>query len=91
MTGEITDNRAASRFELAEDGATAVAEYRLGDGTITFTHTVVPPALEGRGIGSRLVKAALEAARERGLAVVPHCLFVAAYIERHPEYRELLA
>lgn len=88
---EVRDNPAEGRFESAVDGRLAVAEYRLGDGRITFTHTVVPPELEGRGIASALIRTALASARERGLKVVPHCSFVAAYIDRHPDQQDLLA
>ena len=50
-----------------------------------------PPAIEGHGVGSKLVRGALDAARDQGLRVVPQCPFVAAYIKRHPEYEDLLA
>ena len=89
---DVRDDRAGSRYELvADEGGTAFAEYRLAGDTITFTHTVVPPELEGRGIGSGLVKGALDDVRARGLTVVPQCSFVAGYIGRHPDYRDLLA
>ena len=91
MTEEVVDNRDANRFELRVDGRLAVAAYERRGGTITFTHTIVPPALEGRGIGSRLVKTALEQAQAEGLKVVPQCPFVRAYIERHAEFKNLLA
>lgn len=89
--GEIHDNRERQRFELVEEGHLAFAAYTIAGGVITFTHTYVPPAFEGRGIASRLIAFALADARERGLRVVPQCPFVAAYIERHPEWRDLLA
>jgi predicted GNAT family acetyltransferase len=87
----VVDNAALGRFEAQVEGHTAFAEYRALEGTITFTHTVVPPALEGRGIGSALVRAGLQAARERGLKVIPRCRFFAQYMERHPETHDLLA
>lgn len=88
----VRDNPAASRFEAAlEGGAVAVAEYVLSDGLIVFTHTVVPPAFEGRGIGGALIRAGLQAARARGLKVQPDCPFFAAYIERHAEEQDLLS
>jgi predicted GNAT family acetyltransferase len=87
----IINNEAEERFELAIGGATAIVSYRLKDGRISFTHTVVPEEMEGQGIGSRLVRAALDHARDRGLKVVPICSFVKGYIERHAEYQDLLA
>ncbi|SDA27227.1 GNAT family N-acetyltransferase [Sphingomonas sp. NFR15] len=87
---DVTDNRSEHEFELVVDGHRAVAAYQMEDDTIVFTHTVVPEAIEGRGVGSRLIRAALDSARDRKLKVIPQCPFVAAYIERHPEYRDLL-
>ena len=81
----------SNRFEIQTEGLVAVLEYSLQPGRIIFTHTGVPPALEGRGIGSQLAKAGLEYARENKLKVTPLCWFVAAYIERHPEYAELVS
>lgn len=91
MDGEVRNNEAAHRYELEVDGQLAIAEYRLRPGRISFTHTEVPDALEGRGIGKRLVKAALDDARAQGLKVVPICPFVKHYIESHPEEKDLLA
>ena len=87
---DTTDNPTAHRFELPTAHGDAFAAYELDRSTITFTHTVVPPEAEGEGVGSRLIAAALAAARERGLTVVPQCDFVAAYIERHPETQDLV-
>jgi len=88
----IRDNPEEQRFQAdLGDGSLAIAEYRLKDGKIIFTHTEVPPNHEGRGIGSALIRYALNAARERGLKVVPRCPFFAAYIEKHPEEQDLLA
>jgi predicted GNAT family acetyltransferase len=86
----VTNNRDASRFEVELDGQTAFADYRLGKGRITFPHTVVPDAFEGRGIGSALVRAGLQYARDEKLKVLPLCSFFAGYIERHPEYQDLV-
>ena len=87
----VIDNRAEQEFELVVDGHRAFAAYQLEEGKIVFTHTVVPKAIEGRGVASKLIKAALDSARDRGLRVVPLCPFVKAYIERHPEYQALVA
>jgi predicted GNAT family acetyltransferase len=86
----IADNQAQHRFELAVDGHIARSEYSLKDGVITFMHTEVPQALAGKGIGSKLIKGALDQARARGLKVVALCPFVKAYIEKHPDYAGLL-
>lgn len=88
---QIRDNPEEQRFEIdLDDGSMAIAEYRLHPGKIIFTHTEVPEAHEGQGIGSALVRFALGSARERGLRVVPICPFFAAYIERHAEVQDLL-
>ena len=60
-------------------------------GRIALLHTEVPDALSGQGIGPKLVRGTLDAVRAEGLKVVPRCEFVAAYVARHPEYRDLLA
>lgn len=86
----ISDNRERSRFEVTVEGHMARADYVIAGDVITFTHTVVPPALEGRGIASRLIRHGLSEARARGLRVVPQCPFVAAYIRKHPEWADLL-
>jgi predicted GNAT family acetyltransferase len=74
-----------SRFEVEFDGAVAVLTYEEGDGDVALLHTVVPPELEGQGVGSRLAEAAVGWVREQGLQVVPVCSFVQAWLARHPE------
>jgi uncharacterized protein len=86
----VRNNTALNRFELDVDGEQAVAYYRPSPGVITFTHTEVPQALSGRGIGTKLVRGALEMVRAQGLKVVPQCPFVSAFMGRHPEYNDLL-
>ena len=87
---EVQHNITEKRFEVEIDSYTAVLEYRLDEAAIVFTHTGVPDALGGRGLGSKLVRAGLDYARAQGLRVVPLCSFVAAYIEKKPEYQDLL-
>lgn len=87
---KVRDNRAEQEFELDLDGHRAIAAYQREGNRIVFTHTVVPPEIEGRGVGSKLIRAALDSARDQGLAVVAQCQFVAAFIRKHPEYRDLL-
>jgi len=89
--GEVRNNAELNRFELEVEGHLAVAYYRPSPGVITFTHTEVPSELGGRGVGSRLVKGALELARAQGLKVASRCPFVSAYLSRHPEFNDLLA
>ena len=91
MQDTVTDNRAEHEFEREVDGLRAIAAYQLEGDTIVFTHTLVPKKLEGRGVGSKLIRGALDSARDRGLKVIPQCWFVKAYIDRHAEYRGLLA
>ena len=81
-----------SRFEIHVDGRLAgFAQYRMKDaGLIVFTHTEIDDAYEGRGLGSTLIRAALDTARGRGLGVRPDCPFVRAYVARHPEYLDLV-
>lgn len=79
------------QFSLQIDDLSAELLYHLNGDIITFTHTGVPPELEGRGIGSQLARAGLEYARTKTLKVLPACSFIAGYIERHPEYQDLLA
>jgi predicted GNAT family acetyltransferase len=86
----VIDNKAEQEFELTVDGYRAVAAYQLEGDTIVFTHTEVPPEIEGRGVGTKLIQAALNSARDRGLKVVPQCRFVRAYMEKHPETRDML-
>lgn len=86
---DVRNNEERSRYELVEQGHIAFAAYEIDGDVITFTHTVVPPSLQGMGIASRLILAALTDARSRGLKVRPQCPFVAAYIARHPEWQDL--
>ncbi|QNA85879.1 N-acetyltransferase [Sphingomonas sp. So64.6b] len=88
---EIINNRAESRYELQEGGELAFAAYEQRGDVIIFTHTIVPRALEGRGIASQLISHALDDVRAQGLKIDPQCGFVAAYLNRHPKERDLLA
>jgi predicted GNAT family acetyltransferase/glutaredoxin len=82
----------ANRYELLLDGRRiGLLAYHRRKDRLALTHTEVTAACEGRGVGSRLAAAALDDAREQGLAVVPLCPFISGYIDRHPEYRDLVA
>lgn len=92
MTETLTviNDEAAHRFEIAIEGQTAFAEYSISGHKMTLPHTVVPDDFEGRGVGSQLARAALGVAREKGLKVIPTCPFIAGYIEKHPEWHDLM-
>ncbi|GAA0719452.1 GNAT family N-acetyltransferase [Dokdonella soli] len=91
MSQEVVDNPSHHRYELVIDGNTAFVTYRREPGLITFIHTVVPPPLGGRGLASVLARAVFEAARTHGEKVIPQCPVVAAYIQKHPEFQDLVA
>jgi uncharacterized protein len=87
----VTDNPGRSRFEISFDGELAgFAEYHAVGGNLDFTHTEVDDKFEGHGLGSKLIGGALDAARERGAGVLPHCPFVRRFIERHENYVDLV-
>lgn len=88
---DVRNNPAESRYELATEKGIAFSAYQRIDDVVVFTHTVVPKALEGQGIGTRLVAGALADVRAQGLRIVSRCPFVSAYLQRHPEDRDLLA
>ncbi|MFV0450753.1 MAG: GNAT family N-acetyltransferase [Propioniciclava sp.] len=87
----VTDNPAASRFEARLDAERAgVAEYELTEKYLVFTHTLVEKAYEGRGVGSALIRSALDQVRADGERLaVPVCPFVRTWIERHPSYADV--
>ena len=90
MTLDIQHVPDKKRFEARTEAGVAVAEYMQVGNTFIFTHTEVPESLEGQGIGSRLVKYALEYVREHNLSASPLCPFVKSYISRHPKYQALV-
>lgn len=90
MENKILHNKEKNRFELIVNDLTCYAEYKIRGNEILFTHTKVPHELEGKGLGSTLVKYALDYAFQNNLTIVPLCSFVRIYIERHPEYQQNL-
>jgi predicted GNAT family acetyltransferase len=87
-SSQVTDNEAASRFELTADGGLGELVYRLRDGRLVILHSEVPEALGGRGLGGQLVSAAVDRAARDGLTVVPLCPFARSWLERNPEAAE---
>jgi uncharacterized protein len=87
----VTDVSDRRRFEIEVDGAVVgFAEYRRRPGVISFIHTEIDAARNGEGLGTKLVRAALDSARAEGSAVLPYCPFVRDFIKRHPEYLNLV-
>jgi len=92
----VQDNPEKSRYEAIDDSGVVAGytEYQPDSAdadVLVFPHTVVEDAFEGRGVGSALVRGALDQVRERGQKVRPDCPFVKGYIDKHPEYADLLA
>lgn len=87
----VTDQPEAHRYVIETDGEPAgLLQYRLEPHRITFTHAEIDPDREGQGLGSQLAAFALDDARCRGLEVLPRCPFVESYVQRHPEYTDLV-
>ena len=87
---EVINNAEAGRFEIDLDGEVAFTEYRHTERGILFPHTLVPVSAEGRGVGGKLARAALDWARSQGQQVLPVCTFIAGFIMRHAEYHDLV-
>ena len=92
MDTTVVDVPERGRFEIREGNRVlGLASYHVDDGVMTLPHTEVDPSVGGRGLGTALVAGVLDAARERGLHVLPYCSFVRHYIQRHPEDVDLVA
>ncbi len=87
---EVTHNPEEHRFELTVDEHLAVLDYIMMGNIIIFTHTGVPPEIEGSNSGVKLVETGLAYARGNGLGVRSKCWFVSKYLRRHPEYQDLV-
>ena len=91
MEPTVQDVPESSRYEIRDgDRVLGLAAYRREAGRVVFTHTEVDPDAEGTGVGGKLVRGALDDVRARGERAVPQCSFVRGWIERHPEYRDLV-
>lgn len=93
MENTVTNNKRERRFEITlGTGKAAFISYtESGEGVLTLTHTEVPEEFEGKGVGSALVRGALEIIQAEELKIIPACRFVAVYLQRHPEYKPLVA
>jgi predicted GNAT family acetyltransferase len=91
VQSEVRENLAEHRFELWIGDELAGKSVYQGEGrTLPFVHTEIDPRFEGQGLGSKLIRASLDAVRERGASVLPHCPFVLHFIEKHDEYLDLV-
>ncbi|NNL07790.1 MAG: N-acetyltransferase [Croceitalea sp.] len=90
MDHKVTDNSAKKQYELLVDDKLARLEYIVAQNRIFLTHTEVPIGLEGRGIGSELIRQVLEDIQLKDMILVPLCPFVAGYIKKHPEWKALV-
>jgi predicted GNAT family acetyltransferase len=82
---EITDDRSNHRFVTVIDGHEAELVYERTEGKLVLVHTGVPEELGGRGLGGKLVQAAVDVAANEGLVVVPRCPFARGWLEKHPD------
>lgn len=88
----IVHSPAICRFETTIDGHTAFLSYQIVDEqTLNYNHTIVPPELGGQGVGTALVKFALDDARASHKKVIPSCSFVKRYIDKHSDYQDVMA
>ncbi|WP_343487173.1 GNAT family N-acetyltransferase [Allomuricauda sp. d1] len=90
MNHQLIDNEEAKQYEFHIEGQTPRIEYIKTKDKIYLTHTEIPKGLEGKGIGTALVKQALDDVKKKDLTLVPLCPFVALFIKRHPEYKALV-
>jgi len=92
MTTDVRDNPGESRYEIfVDDSLAGFTDYHDRDGVLVFPHTEVFAGFEGQGIGSRLVRGALDDVRVKGRTIEAQCPYVASWVEKHPDYAELIA
>lgn len=91
MEFKIRENIEKKRFETEVENKIALIEYIRAEDKMYLTHTEVPTELEGKGIASSMAKQVLQQIKDENLKLVPICPFIASYIRRHPEWKEILA
>jgi uncharacterized protein len=86
----VVDEPAGQRYAARLGGqVVGYTEYRRVRGRLIFIHTEVDPAMEGKGVGGALAKAALDDVRAQGLTFSVKCPFIASWLRRHPEYDDI--
>lgn len=88
---KIRHDEAQSRFESDHEEPAVLAYDKKEDGTLDLHHTSVPPSLEGQGVGSQLVRYAIDYARAEGVKIIPTCNFVRSWLDRHPDQSDVIA
>lgn len=88
---QVKDNKVKQRFEAEVDGYTAFIDYLIKGDTISLTHTEVPKEIGGRGVAGKMTEAVLMHVEQQGFKVRPFCPFIKKYIEKHPEWQEIVA
>ena len=91
MEVKIKENKEKKRFEVEVENKLALIEYIRAEDKMYLTHTEVPSELEGKGIASSMAKQVLQQIKDEDLKLVPLCPFIASYVKRHPEWKEILA
>ncbi|AFH50759.1 Putative acetyltransferase [Ignavibacterium album JCM 16511] len=87
---EVIHDKVNNRFVINIDGLDSFVEYSLNEKEMNLYHTYTPPQLRGKGLAEKVVLSAIEYAKENSLKVIPSCSYVAVFMQRHPEYSELL-
>jgi uncharacterized protein len=87
----VIHNEKEHCFEATVGGMKALLTYQRFPDRIVYNHTEVPSALEGQGLAAKLAQTALDFARASHLRVVPQCSYIASYIQKHPEYQDLVS
>lgn len=90
-TDQVINNAKDFQFEHHSGSLVSKLEYRLGKGRLVLVHTEVPEEISDQGIGSSLVKAAMQHAKANDLEVLVYCPFAASYLERHPEWNDFVS
>jgi predicted GNAT family acetyltransferase len=92
MTAKVSTNLNRSRYEIHVDSTLAgFADFEMEGAAMVLPHVVIEPAFGGQGLATTLIREVLDDARAQGVKVVPACTFVAAFIDKNPDYQDLVA
>ena len=85
----VRDNRHLQRFELPVDDQVVFADYRRQPGRLVITYVEAPPELRGTGAAGRLMQGVMQEVRLEGIKVLPLCPYAKAWMQRHPEFKDV--